>query len=165
MATVDRDQQVALGLIRQQRPANWVPAEPEPVRTVTGEIVPMPDGGMMPMMGGPMVPAQQVLLRTTYVDRARGFSIRTAQLSTVVGVVVLMAGAVLTSVALSLVLGTAVVTFGVVWVVAFWLDTAHSPDGVARYNSKRMWDEVAKMNAARVDAFRSANGIKRKGRR
>ena len=113
-------------------------------------------GGIVEQEAGPLAAATQYTpiteqLAGDYTSRAVGFSIKTWQLSAVVGVAVWLAARILGGhplLSLASILWL-VTGFGLVWAGAFVLDLLLSPSGVALYNARRMWNHLDREQAER----------------
>ena len=128
-----------------------------------GPIIPMSGTGAIDAFDPASSAQLAEVYKTTHVDRAKAFSIRTHQMS-VITAVVSVVGAVAFGVAGIKLVVVATVGYFIVWGWAFWQDSRTSPGGVARHHSEQSWREIRRMNRARVDAFRKVNGIE-EGRR
>jgi hypothetical protein len=162
MSKVTLQQQREMGLLRET-PGSFVP--PAPVDRGR-EIVAAPMAGPIAEMDVGASPGLLIeQYKTSHVDRAKAFSIKTWQLS-MVTLVILTLALWLIGAAFVPALLTGLIAYLAVWLGAFVIDARNSPGGVARYHSEQQWREIRRMNEARVDAFRKANGLDRgRGRR
>lgn len=101
--------------------------------------------------------AQPVQERLTgsYRDRAIGFSIKTWQISALVGVGLWLLARVAADVPLLSIKAILILLAGagVVWGIAFALDLLISPAGVALYNARRLWNHIDREQAERHRRF------------
>jgi hypothetical protein len=49
--------------------------------------------------------------------------------------------------------------FFVTFLITHWQHLQMTPEAIAKYNSKRNWDEISKANAAMIELFRKTNGL------
>lgn len=158
---VTLEEQRDRGLIREA-PGTFVP--PAPVTRPRAEIVAAPEWGPVAEMDAGTPSAVLVeQYKTSHVDRAKAFSIRTWQLSLVTLIVLTMALWLIGAAFIPALLVGLLAYLGV-WLFAFLVDARNSPGGVARYHATQQWREIRRMNQARVDAFRKANGLDKQGR-
>jgi len=103
----------------------------------------------------PLQSTQHVEMRTTAVDRAHGFAIRTRQLGLIIGLAITVAAIVLVKVPILSFWSLAiyVMTYATVWLWAYYLDLKHSPEGIARNESDRKWDVIERHQARMWDHY------------
>lgn len=92
----------------------------------------------------PLQSTQQIVMKTTAVDRAQGFAIKTQQLGLIIGFAVTVASIAFVNVPVFSFWSLAiyVLTYAAVWLYAYYLDLKHSPEGIARNESDRKWGVI-----------------------
>ena len=133
----------------------------QPVKRADGGVTYIPTrrehGALTEIDARPLAAATQYQpiteeLAGSYKNRAIGFSIKTWQLSAVVGFVAWLVGGKLLMDHPLLSLGALawlITGFGLVWAGAFVLDLFLSPSGVAWYSARRMWNHLDREQAER----------------
>jgi hypothetical protein len=142
--------------------SNFVAPLPKPV-DAPAWLQPSPQE----LMPQPSV-TQVVEVRTSYVDRAKGFLIQTLSLSVVVGILAIIAAVAL--------FGQPFLTFwtfvyfftgfAAVWLVAYWYDKRTSPDGIAFFQQMTIRQLLYREQDFRQERIRHREGMPpKKGRR
>ena len=126
-----------------------------PVRQPTGEEL-----DALPAVGE-LAPheATREVLTGGYVDRAKGFSIKTWQLAALSGAGLYVIGKATLAYPWLSVAGVLILLagMGAVWFAAFAIDLLLSPAGVAWYNSRRMWNHLDREQTERHSRYRRPN--------
>lgn len=125
------------------RSKNFVPALPN--APVAKRIAPaLPEQSMNYALDVPLQSTQQIIMKTTAVDRAQGFAIKTQQLGLIIGFAVTVASIAFADVPVFSFwsLTIYVLTYAAVWLYAYYLDLKHSPEGIARNESDRKWGVI-----------------------
>lgn len=125
------------------RSKNFVPALPNaPVAKRQPTPAPMQDINYA--LDVPLQSTQQIIMKTTAVDRAQGFAIKTQQLGLIIGFAVTVASIAFADVPVFSFwsLTIYVLTYAAVWLYAYYLDLKHSPEGIARNESDRKWGVI-----------------------
>lgn len=123
--------------------SNFVPALPDmPVAKRTAPAP--PDQSINYALDVPLQSTQQIIMKTTAVDRAQGFAIKTRQLGLIIGFAVTVASIAFADVPVFSFwsLTIYVLTYAAVWLYAYYLDLKHSPEGIARNESDRKWGVI-----------------------
>ena len=125
------------------RPSNFVPALPN-APVAKRQPVPAPMQEINYTLDVPLQSTQQIVMKTTAVDRAQGFTIKTQQLSLIIGFAVTVASIAFAKVPVFSFwsLSIYVTTYAAVWLYAYYLDLKHSPEGIARNESDRKWGVI-----------------------
>ena len=97
--------------------------------------------------------------KTSAVDRAQGFSIKTNQLSLVTAILVTIGAAVLGVSGFLVLALVAIVGYTVTWAWAFWMDNRTSPGGIARQIAGAKLRESSRHSRDYSDAYRAAQGL------
>ena len=125
------------------RSKNFVSALPnDPVAKRTTPA--LPEQSMNYALDVPLQSTQQIIMKTTAVDRAQGFAIKTQQLGLIIGFAVTVASIAFADVPVFSFwsLTIYVLTYAAVWLYAYYLDLKHSPEGIARNESDRKWGVI-----------------------
>lgn len=136
---------------RYNRESNFIaPAPREPIRAYP--VVAEPEYSQL----APIAPAQaEVMLRTTYKDRADGFLRATTPLAAVTGVIALIGAVALLGVPF-LSFFAALWFFGgfaLVWLIAYLAHLIFSPDGSTWWNTWQLWGVVKREQKFRHERF------------
>ena len=100
------------------------------------------DGGEIMLPAAPASPSQTVVqVKTSRVDQAKGFTIKSAGLAFVVGlgVTALRAGLQDSPLTFAGAVVTLIVVFASTWLISFAIDTWLSPDGIALTHTLLAW--------------------------
>jgi len=127
------------------RPKNFVAALPMQATAVAKRMPPpAPSQEMNYTIDVPLQSTQQIVMKTTAVDRAQGFAIKTQQLGLIIGFAVTVASVAFVDVPVFSFwsLTIYVLTYAAVWLYAYYLDLKHSPEGIARNESDRKWGVI-----------------------
>ena len=127
------------------RPKNFVTALPMQATAVAKRMPPpAPSQEMNYTIDVPLQSTQQIVMKTTAVDRAQGFAIKTQQLGLIIGFAVTVASVAFVDVPVFSFwsLTIYVLTYAAVWLYAYYLDLKHSPEGIARNESDRKWGVI-----------------------
>jgi len=133
------------------------PAAIQPIRPYRVEVLP-PAAPMTPTV--PTTSRTDVMLKTTYVDRARGFNTVAVPLSAAVGVGSLIIGVAGFAVPVFSVgaLATLWLGFLATWLVAWAIHTVISPEGNALVTTFFAWGWLAREQRHRHDLERWQSG-------
>lgn len=124
---------------------NFVPALPVQTMAIAKrQPQPAPSQEMNYTIDVPLQSTQQIVMKTTAVDRAQGFAIKTQQLGLIIGFAVTVASIAFADVPVFSFwsLTIYVLTYAAVWLYAYYLDLKHSPEGIARNESDRKWGVI-----------------------
>lgn len=150
MNTVTIDEQRAQGLTRQ---SNFVPALPAPVRR---ESLPMPlETNVAHVIDAAPLATQHVEMRTSAVDRAKGFLIASVPLYVAFATAVVAVVAIGWSVPVFS-LATFVIfwlSFVASWVVGYTYTLSVSAEGVSLFEAKSKWDVIKREQAKRWEHY------------
>lgn len=109
---------------------------------------------------GSQFPAQVAQIeKTSAVDRAKGFSIKTNQLSIITATLTTVAAVALGVRGFLPVAVIALVGYFVTWAWAFRLDVRTSPGGIARQIATAKLRESGRLSRDYSDAYRRAHGL------
>lgn len=147
-------EQEALGIRRTQRPANYVLPERQ-------TILPPATVNQNTMMDVPLNAVQLVEVRTSEIDRSKGYLLRTIPLSVAFAIVATVAG--LTLAARPLFSWSAFVLFWLsfvgAWMYGEYRHGKSSPNSVALEEVRRKWNNIDANDRARWAAWEKATGI------
>ena len=127
-----------------------------PVRTeepTAGELAPREAGTLRPV-----TPRTQTAVTGTHLNRAFAFSVKTWQLSLIVGVAVWLAARILGGhplLSLTAILWL-VSGFGLVWAGAYFLDTVVSPEGAELIDTLLFWRFMGREQRERHERLRKS---------
>lgn len=97
--------------------------------------------------------------KTSAVDRAKGFSIKTNQLSMVTSALATIAAMALGASGFLFIASIALGGYFITWGLAFWLDNRTSPGGIARQIAGAKLRESGRHSRDYSDAYRAAQGL------
>lgn len=127
-----------------KRPSNFVPAIPDAPVAKRQPVPALPEQSMNYALDVPLQSTQQIVMKTSAVDRAQGFAISTRQLGLTIGFAVTVASIAFADVPVFSFwsLSIYVMTYAAVWLYAYYLSLKYSPEGIARNESDRKWGVI-----------------------
>jgi len=133
---------------------NFVAPDPKPTAPAVAQPI------QIMHEDGQQFPVQVAQIdKTSAVDRAKGFSIKTNQLSVVTSVLATVAAMALGASGFLFIATVALGGYFVTWGIAFWLDNRTSPGGIARQIATSKLRESGRHSTDYSDAYRAAHGL------
>ncbi len=138
--------------IHIQRPHNYVPAIHEQQRTQVG-IAPRYE--VLHQIDAPLSATQHVEMRTSAVDRAKGFLIASTPLYAAFGVGAVLVGVLFFQVPFWSFWAFSIfwLSFVLAWLWGYWQTLEKSAEGIAHYEARRKWDVIAEEQRRRWEYY------------
>lgn len=147
--TVNRKEQEEMGAIRTSEPRFIAPAKEK-------DVVQVPEIPSFDKRAGNS--NFDIQVRTSKVDEAQAFLVKTWQISVVTGIVAFIIGwSAGAHVALAAIVALGI--FAGLQLAMHWQHLVYSPENIARHNANRYWNNVDKLYDVFIEKYRKDNGL------
>lgn len=149
--TITSAEQRQTGMVKR---ANYVPAEVTAIaKRGPAQVLPVQDTSHT--LNVPMQSTQHIEMRTSAVDRSKGFLIANLPLFGAFALGVWLLSGLVTATPLFSFLGLCVLwsSFVLAWLASYWYTLRVSAEGVAHYEARRKWNILAEEQRRRWDYY------------
>ena len=153
--TITHTEQQQTGMV--QRRQNYVAAAPTEITAVSkrGPAQPLPVQDTRHTLDIPLAATQHIEMKTSAVDRSKGFLIANVPLFGAFALGVWLLSGLLTTAPLFSFLGLCILwsSFVMAWLVSYWYTLRTSAEGTAHYEAKAKWRIIAEEQRRRWEYY------------